>query len=191
MWERQMARTPSSFLMIAPIPRGWGSLITRQVLWCNPRAELVGQAPAYGFVERPIVGAEVRFTGAMQEVVEALGEGEEASIVRPDNRPFCAHPELAQERDDYGHHLCHSTAMGGRVHHPDGAAVEAPYHLCGRVLEFVHGRRQLRVAAIGRERMSLFDGYQIYHGVLPSKRLGSSLSSGRTIFPALSYRLVL
>jgi hypothetical protein len=62
-----MARTPSSFLMIAPIPRGWGSLITRQVLWCNPRAELVGQAPAYGFVERPIVGAQVRFADGGHE----------------------------------------------------------------------------------------------------------------------------
>jgi hypothetical protein len=48
-----------------------------------------------------------------------------------------------------------------------GATLEAARRLCGQALDFAHGRRQLRVAGVGRERALLFNEGQAYHGVLP------------------------
>ncbi len=82
--------------------------------------------------------------GAVQLVVEALGDLEEA-LVALDHRPASVDAGAARVGQQRGQHLGHAAAAGGRVDVPDHAAVEELRGLADRLLD-------LRVLLVGEDR---------------------------------------
>ena len=90
--------------------------------------------------------------GAVQAVVDALGDGEELGRALDDD-PARVDPGAARIADERAQQLHDAAALGGRVHVPDHVAVQEPPALVDRALEPLDLLRgEDRAEAVGAPR---------------------------------------
>ena len=106
-------------------------------------------------------------SGAVNQIVDALGQLEEEGLVGADHRPPGVEAELVQDRDQLRQHLGHAAALGGRVHHPQPAAPQPSYQGSGLLAQLADGGGQVHDLGVGIQSQRLVNFYVLDHRPSP------------------------
>ena len=131
--------------------------------------EGVGQTVTDRLIQIPVVLAQVGVTGAVDHVMQSLGQPEKLLFFRLNHHPFRRNTEFAQNRYQLGQHLGDAAPFGGRTDHPDGAIRDLRNQRRSLRLEIVHGGPQmgeLRVLGQSDSFIRLYDSDQRFRHTL-------------------------
>jgi hypothetical protein len=122
------------------------------VVWPDVLQQRFGVGSADVFVEGTVGRRELLLHRAVDHVVDALGQREELWSIRLHHEPTRIDAEIAKQSDLRRQQLGDAAALGGRVHVPNGAALEHWGACLGRQAKALHGRDQLSDRCVGVER---------------------------------------